>query len=67
MNNMTTFKNVMIKSIKSKGLTRENYETAIATWLIKGWLTDDEATECMTELNKAYPVTVTQETVTETE
>ena len=50
----------MIKSIKAKGLTRENYETAIATWILKGWLTDDEATECMAVLNEEY--LVSQET-----
>ena len=68
MNSMKSFKNQLIKSImsngtKEEGFTRDYYEEVIANWLIRKWLTDDEATECLVALDQYYPV---QEESTET-
>lgn len=61
MNIMKSFKNQLIKSIidnssKENGFSREYYEEVIANWNIKKWLDDDEATECLAELDKYYPI-----------
>ena len=57
---MKSFKNQLVLSIKSnnikeEGYTREYFEEVIANWLIRKWLTDDEATECLDALNQHYP------------
>lgn len=54
---MKSFKNVIIRSIKRKAFTREYYEEMIATWLLKGWLTEDEATEIFVVLDEYLPST----------
>ena len=54
---MTSFKNVLIRSIRKQQFDREYYEEVVATWLLKGWLTDEEATECMAVLDEVFTVT----------
>lgn len=54
---MTSFKNVLIRSIRKQQFDREYYEEVIATWILKGWLTEDESTECMAVLDEVYPTT----------
>ena len=48
---MTSFKNTIINSIKRKQKTREEYEIVIASWILHGWLTDDEAIEVFAVLD----------------
>lgn len=57
MRDMTSFKNVLIKSISAKRFTREYYEEVIATWALNEWLTTNEVAECLAVLDKVYPVT----------
>ena len=54
---MASFKNVLIRSIKKQQFDKTYYEEVIATWILKGWLTEDEATECMEVLNEVFTVT----------
>ena len=54
---MASFKNVLIRSIRKQQFDREYYEEVVATWQLKGWLTEDEATECMEVLNEVFTVT----------
>lgn len=54
---MKSFKNVIIRSIKRKVFAREYYEEMIASWLLKGWLTEDEATEIFVVLDQYLPST----------
>ena len=55
--NMTSFKNVLISNItKRQKNTREEYEIVIASWILHGWLTDDEAIEVFAVLDEYYPV-----------
>ena len=53
---MKSFKNVIIRSIKRKVFNREYYEEMIASWLLKGWLTEDEATEIFVVLDEYLPI-----------
>lgn len=55
LKNMTSFKNVIIESIKRKTYTRDYYEQTIANWLLRGWLTDEEATEIFKVLDEEFP------------
>ena len=48
---MTSFKNTIINSIKRKQKTREEYEIVIASWILHGWLTEDEAIEVFAVLD----------------
>ena len=53
---MKNFKDTLIRSIKRKRRTREEYETMVADWTEAGLLTTDEALEVMTILDEYYPV-----------
>ena len=63
---MISWKRVLISSITKKQFDREYYEQVIATWQLNGWLTVEEATECMEKLDEVYPVEQPQEGATET-
>ena len=39
---MASFKNTIIRNIRAKRFEREYYEATIATWLLNGWLTEEE-------------------------
>lgn len=52
---MTSFKNVIIASIKRGTYTRTYYEETIAKWLLNGWLTETEAAEVFVALNEKFP------------
>ena len=54
--NMKSFKNTIINSIKRKQKPREEYEIVIASWILHGWLTDDEAIDVFVVLDEYYPV-----------
>ena len=62
---MRSFKNVIIRSIKRKAFDREYYEEMIASWLLRGWLTEDEATEIFVVLDEYLPSTENTEDNTE--
>ena len=51
---MMSFKNVMIRNINKKTFEKTYYEECIANWLMHGWLTDEEASDCLEELDKAF-------------
>lgn len=58
---MKSFKNqyilsVKVNSTKEDGYTREYYEEVVANWIIRKWITDDEAIECLAVLDQYYPV-----------
>lgn len=52
---MTAFKNVLKREIKRKVRTKEEYQEIVANWLLKGWLTDEEATDILAYLDEVYP------------
>ena len=54
---MASFKNTIIRNIGAKRFEREYYEATIATWLLNGWLTEEEATEVFVVLDEVYPPT----------
>ena len=54
---MKSFKNTIIRSIRGKRFEREYYEETIASWLLNGWLTDEEAAEVFVVLDEVFPVT----------
>lgn len=51
---MTSFKNVMSRNINKKTFEKTYYEECIANWLMHGWLTDEEASGCLGELDKVF-------------
>lgn len=53
---MASFKNVLINTIRrSYGKKDRTYfETIVATWLINGWLTEEEGIEVMAVLDEVY-------------
>lgn len=53
---MASFKNVLISTIRrSYGKKDRTYfETIVATWLINGWLTEEEGIEVMAVLEEVY-------------
>lgn len=61
---MQSFKNVLIYDIQNnyKKYDREHYETIIATWLLKNYLTTDEADEVIKVLDQYYPKTTNSQT-----
>ena len=52
---MTAFKNVLKREIKRKVRTKEEYQEIVANWLLKGWLTEEEATDILDYLDEVYP------------
>ena len=57
---MTSFKNVFIRNAKRGTFTREYLEETIANWLMKSWLTEEEAEECLKVLDEEYPLDETE-------
>lgn len=53
---MASFLAVIKRSISTKALTREQYEQAIATWNLNGWLTIEETAEALAYLDEVIPV-----------
>lgn len=51
---MTSFKNVLKSEMSKKKRVKEAYETIIATWLLAGFLTEEEATELLEYLETVY-------------
>jgi hypothetical protein len=51
---MASFLSVLKKSISTKAFTKEYYEEVIATWLLRGWLTEDEAAEALAYLEEVF-------------
>lgn len=58
MINMTSFKNVMERAIRSSYTTKERsyFEEKIATWSLNGWLTDDEVAYLLGVLDEVYGI-----------
>ena len=52
--NMTAFKNVLKREISRKVRTKEEYQEIIATWILRGYLTQDEADELLAYLDEVY-------------
>jgi len=59
-NNMTSFYNVLINSIKNNYKTKERtyFENVIAKWSLNGWLTDEEVTNALALLDTLYGVSI---------
>ena len=53
--NMTAFKNVIKREITRKVRTKEEYQEIVANWLLKIWLTDEEAVDILAHLDEVYP------------
>lgn len=51
---MTSFLTVIKGSIKSKAFTKEYYESVIATWNLRGWLTEEETAEALVYLEEVF-------------
>jgi SOS response regulatory protein OraA/RecX len=52
---MTSFLNVIKRSIATKAFTKEYYQEVIATWHLNGWLTDLEVVEALAYLEEKFP------------
>jgi hypothetical protein len=52
---MTSFLNVIKRSISTKAFTKEYYQEVIATWNLNGWLTETETTEALAYLEEVFP------------
>ena len=65
--NMKSFKNTIIRSIKAKRFTREYFEETVASWLLHGWLTEEEAAEVFVVLDEVFPLEETEDETEETE
>ncbi len=52
--NMTSFLNVIKRSIATKAFSKEYYEEVIATWLLNGFLTAEEVTEALAYLDTVF-------------
>lgn len=52
---MTSFLNVIKRSISTKAFAKEYYQEVIATWNLNGWLTEDETTEALACLEEVFP------------
>lgn len=55
--NMTSFLNVIKRSIATKAFSKEYYQQVIATWNLNGWLTDEETAEALAYLETVFPET----------
>lgn len=61
---MTSFLNVIKRSISTKAFTKEYYQEVIATWNLNGWLTNEEAAEALAYLNEVFPEETLAKTTT---
>lgn len=61
MINMTSFLNVIKRSISTKAFTKEYYQEVIAKWNLNGWLTDPETAEALTYLEEVLPEPIEEE------
>lgn len=52
---MTSFLNVIKRSIATKAFAKAYYEEVIATWALRGWLTESETVEALAYLNETFP------------
>lgn len=52
---MKSFYSVLLSEMKRKKRTREEYETIIATWILNGLLTLQEARLLVENLDELYP------------
>lgn len=52
---MTSFLNVIKRSISTKAFTKEYYQEVIATWSLNGWLNETETTEALAYLEVTLP------------
>lgn len=51
---MTSFKRTLIRMVNKKAYEREYFEEVIATWLIKGYLTEEEADESLLAIENTF-------------
>lgn len=51
---MASFLNVIKRSIDTKAFTKDYYEAVIATWSLRGWLTEAETAEALVYLDVAF-------------
>jgi hypothetical protein len=63
---MQSFYNVLAYDIKNNYTKHDRayYETVIATWLLKNYLTSDEADQLLALLDQYYPKTTVETTNT---
>jgi hypothetical protein len=58
---MTSFLNVIKRSISTKAFAKAYYQEVIATWNLNGWLTDPETVEALAYLEEVFPEEVPTE------
>lgn len=51
---MMAFKKVLLRQIEKKTYTKEYAQEIVATWLLRGYLTEDEADEVLAKIEKVY-------------
>ena len=51
---MASFLMIIKISIKAKSFTKEYYEQVIATWSLRGWLTETETVEALAYLEEIF-------------
>lgn len=51
---MASFLGVVKRSISTKAFEREYYEEVIATWSLRGWLTEEEVVEALAYLEEVF-------------
>lgn len=51
---MTSFLNVIKKSISTKAFTKDYYEQVIATWSLRDWLAEEEVVEALAYLEEVF-------------
>jgi len=54
---MKSFYNVLKRNMTRKAKSREEYEEIIASWILAGFLTEEEGADLMVYLDEVYPVT----------
>ena len=52
---MKSFYNVLKRNITRKAKTREEYEEIIASWILAGFLTEEEGADLLAYLDEVYP------------
>lgn len=57
---MTSFLNVIKRSISTKAFTKDYYQQVIATWNLNGWLTEAETAEALAYLEEVFPAAPAQ-------
>lgn len=52
---MKSFYNVLKRNMTRKAKSREEYEEIIASWILAGFLTEEEGADLLAYLDEVYP------------